>query len=1513
MRGQATVAALRQLDPAGKEGSFEELVARLLAKLIQQPVRRARAGSQEGKDALSDDSAFAIECKRYAEGTSLTARHLLSELEEAKARHPDLQLWILATTTALGVTEKEKLDHAAHSRGLAVLYLDTAATSHYLGATHAIAALCATDVETTLEFLSGVADRGTRRKLRTELEAIRSVPDFEAWSEWLREEVRNQLPIWRFVVEKQNLALVKRIRETADTTFGTRYDEEQAVRRQACNQLDEWFCRALTVQSPDNPPVAVIIGERYDGKTWLVYQWLVDIAERSPVPIFFVGSGRGMQSDRGLTELQIEDLAPALKRERAYAESFVHNYRGQDVGKTPWALIVLDGLNEYAPNYLAWLRHLEAALGRGELDCRPAAVLLTARARSWPELKDLLPRREASASIAGSSGRVPDPVTLEIPLGPFTGEEFQEALARLRLPVDFLETLPESARELAHRPRYLGLIAQHRQQLGNYAAVTPEALHWLDLCDKVGRMRQRREDWEPAQYQGFLRDLAKRWLNQRFLDEASVRELLGNLTTQVPNVLAELRSEGILSGESGNYTVQPDRLAMGYGLFLRDALVQAFRRGGALKEVLHDLLAPLVEGDEAVDALRAASTLMLVEVAAKTPAVRPPQESIEVLDVLLWEWLNSRNLGRQDLEAIHELRRLLFDSLLRSWREIWRKTRRDSRIREIAVMVFGEVVESEDTTRDRLRTAIQEWFRLVPLEGGWYQRERVKIELKTEEDDTAAAAEAVASLLRSRVRIPSLAHLALQLVEGLDIPRLHAMGLYLVSRTTGLVEPEDLLAFVAVRVLLEEPIDSGDFWVVRRAVENTPIQWFEREILRCANEPDGILGKALRELMRIADRADLAEMKERWCGNIEAEEQHASLHPWPTKQNYRKLLRLSLKSSSEVERFAERARVLLSDPSLPQPSKDQRLDFARVVNKSLSKKIRNGEMDSLQDFEDLIPATAAWAPALGVKVIGQFLQSIPSRVKQGKQTWLLELRGHSALVRGNVREALQEALRLARSQKKDWRMVQRELTLALLPAAALEETIALLTDKKETSEHKETFELAGALRTDADKHALVGVLKSARGTVRKRRLRFLIAEAGGSPLPTSEVEAICRTLGTGEKRDITAAVELAAKSKVTVIEPNLLFPISHGEVAAGTFAPDYASRLLVKQYDHEQIKDHLNDYWRAKSAARKPEDAKAFLDEISAYLAEYKERRGGINHGWEKYDLPPEIVTHLDQGRVAEWTRAFDSWDGAGWRFWGGLIRPTFEWCLRNSAAEQARTLWTQIYPFQRRRFGGGSRLTIDGVDSVLHALNRPEADDDLTRSFLTELGLDARTDLELFEIALGARLRGGHRLRDLAQELSADPQAEKRARAVAILGWLVEGKEQLETLWKRDPSIWVREQAEIALKRHTLESWAKDWLEQFLTTKASTSRWAAGRMFLECADRRIDAWAWKRIREARLRQRLKGEAFLLLRAAQERAKKEADKLKSTLLGYRVNELSTVAYPWRRDDEWILAHYGRRD
>ncbi len=1488
------------------------MTALLLARLVGVPVRRAHAGSQEGKDALSDDGGFAIECKRYGKNTRLGARFLISELEEVRPRHPSLQLWVLVTTTAVDPTIKEKVDRAAHDRGLAVLYLDTASTGPYLTSVDALTALCATDVETTLEFLSGLGS-DVCRDVREELETIRSDPNFETWAHWLAEEIRTRLPVWRFIVERQNLALAKQIRETAYTAFGTDYDAVQTVPRKVRARLDEWFREALKVESPETPPIAVVLGERYDGKTWLVYQWLLEIAESSEVPLFFVGSGRGLQSDRRLTRIQSEDLVQAFHKGRAHADDYVHHFRDRSVAKTPWALVVLDGINEYAPNHAAWRRHLEAALGRGESNCRPAAVLLTVRERAWPELKELLPGIEPVRLDSHQAGRAPDPGKLdlrEIHLGPFDEEELQGALKRLNLPADFLETLPPNARSLAKRPRYLRLLAEHRSRLGDYAAVTAEVLHWLDLCDKVGRSREGMEDWGPEQYQGVLRGFAGLWLAEKFLDEAGVRGVLKDVTTDVHSVLAELRSEGVLSGEAGNYTVEPSRLTMGYGLFLRDVLIRASRQKKDLNEALNSSLAPLVEGDEAVAALRAAATLMLVEVASKSA---PSPESIEILDLLLRTWLESRNLGLQDLEAIDSLKRLLFTPLLRSWRETWQKERRNSRMREVALMVFGEAVQADSSERDCLRKAIQEWFRLVPLEGSWFLKARFQTELKAENDDDEAVVTAIAAHIQRQIAVPSFGRVGLQLSEKLDVLSLQSLGLHLASRVPDLVSPEDLLALMVVRVILHEQIDSGAFWVIRCALEDTPAQWFEQTSLRYTKESKDILSRALDELIRISDRSELKEIKERLRGPGKDEEESTSPDERPTRRTYQAMLRRALGSPLKLRRFAEQMRELLCDPALPLPAKAQRLAFAQTLRKLLTEESDAGRYESPRDLDALCPAMAAWAPTLGTDVIEKIIEHLPEDVRRGDRNLGLELRGHAALAAGGARRALRQALRLARRrQGVRWSISQREIELALLPAAKPAETLALLGNEKEKWQHKETLQLSGFLCTTADRRALVEALGATVSPARKRRLRFLLAAAGGFPLlSVREIHAISRTLRAGRGFDVTAALDLAVRQKNEITDPVLLLPIasaSNGKLRGH----NYASSLLVKWHPHEEIKDHLDDYWCAVSAARRAEDARPFLDEISADLRRYEADRASLSHRWQRYDLPSEIIRHLDAERVAAWTRAFKAWDGSGSEWWGGLIRPTFDWCLRH-AAEEARALWPDVYPFQRRRFGGGTRAEIEGVDWVLHALNRPQSDDTMSRELLSDLILDARTDLELFEIALGAHFQGAHRVHDIAQGLSSDSQAERRARGVAILGWLGEGKDRLESLQKQDPSLWVRGQAELALSRHALESWARSWFEKFLSARSVAARWAAGRLFLECADLRLNTWAWKKLYEGRFGRRLKGEAVLLLWAAQEGAKTRSDKLKETLLGYRVYDLATVAHPWRRDDEWILSRYGRRD
>ena len=95
--GEVTLQALRCLRDSGQK-SFEQLTANLLSHLIGFPVRLCKSGPQGGIDALAEEIPIAIEDKRYDE-TRLDEVELEGKLSQAARSYPDLQLWILITTT----------------------------------------------------------------------------------------------------------------------------------------------------------------------------------------------------------------------------------------------------------------------------------------------------------------------------------------------------------------------------------------------------------------------------------------------------------------------------------------------------------------------------------------------------------------------------------------------------------------------------------------------------------------------------------------------------------------------------------------------------------------------------------------------------------------------------------------------------------------------------------------------------------------------------------------------------------------------------------------------------------------------------------------------------------------------------------------------------------------------------------------------------------------------------------------------------------------------------------------------------------------------------------------------------------------------------------------------------------------------------------------------------------------------------------------------------------------------
>jgi hypothetical protein len=342
---------------------------------------------------------------------------------------------------------------------------------------------------------------------------------------------------------RQNRRLAQILEENAQTMFGTRFESNQLVPRTAKAEINTWFA---TAKQSSAPKIAIIIGERYDGKTWLTFEWLKENLGTLQIPVFFIASKHGMNSAKDLGDHIRDDIKRVLGSFERHAEAIIRRQRDLTAGSTPWCLIILDGLNEYGPNPQKWREHLAWASGRIDLDARPCAVLATVRQSSWDDL----------------AGKMKDGAR-RIFVGPYDDAEFQVALTLRGLSDDYLHTVPENAQKMLRRPRYLDLMILHQDKLGRYDAVTPDVLHWLDACDKIGRSRPiPASGWDEEHFQGVLRGLAARHLPPRSLRLEEVRAVIADFSSDIETILHDLRSEGVLIKTGAGYRVSAERLAI---------------------------------------------------------------------------------------------------------------------------------------------------------------------------------------------------------------------------------------------------------------------------------------------------------------------------------------------------------------------------------------------------------------------------------------------------------------------------------------------------------------------------------------------------------------------------------------------------------------------------------------------------------------------------------------------------------------------------------------------------------------------------------------------------------------------------------------------------------------------------------------------------------------------------------------------------------------------------------------
>jgi hypothetical protein len=1543
-----TLAALHLMRASGRH-SFEQMIADLLSQLAGVPFRLARAGGPQGGADAFAPTAIAMEAKRY-DSSTLGERELRGEIDQA-AENPDLELWVLCASTRLGVQKRRGLETSASRQGVALLVLDTGGFPPLPPDVPALAALCATGAERVVEVLAKPdwldpkrEEEPARAAVQEELARLGSLPGFARFRDEVRTMLR-ELPTWRRLVERQNAGLLRKIQTDAETYFGTPFDPRRAVTRSLQAEVAAW---CSTAQAATEPELAILLGERYDGKTWCLYGWLAADLLTCQLPVFLVSSRAGDQGvplfDQLVAQAR-EALGPShLRHAEAVLRRRMNAARGDT---TPWCVLVLEGLNEYKFHPDNRFEHLAWALARGDPERRPCASLCTVRRSSWDDIEPRVNRQ--------AHGRI-----RRFHIQPYNDDELARGLALEGLAREWFDARSATVQDLLRRPRYLHLAAEHADRLGRFAAVTEEVLHWLDLTDKIRRTQPGAPaDWGENSYQGVLRDLARQHLDRPVLHLDDVVASLRRFTDEAHAALRQLESEGVLRNVGDRYDIRPDGLRAGMGLFILYRLEDAAANGRPLAEELHDLLAPLQDTDQTIAYVGDAAVFSLLAPAGHyAPAI---------IDALITAWLGSRNLSRDDVGKVRELAPPLLGPLLRLAPDTWSLARDNAQLQEVSTLLFVDALRER---RELMSIHLRRWLRTVPTRGSWVIANRQESEGR------------IAAQLAS----PHLARFGLVARSDSGCLRLHNVALYLETRHPGLLEPEDCLALIAAQHVAVAPSGDSQKLVLRRILGSVPLTWFEEQAGGCLGSADG--ASIFHGLLVAGDREDLAGL----LATVSNAPPRAPAFDGGTglsRERYEQILAAPPDTVTDTIELFRAARHLVIDPELPKPS-DELLARCReswfahfsAVRLQLVQVLNSDDLD----FDATVPAVAAWAPEAGAAVIRQQIADLPPRLAVDQHWWALGLRQHAVLAEGETRDALRTL------SETDYPNIYGQLAagfslLVLMPAMSPVGRVEAVLDHHTMREWRTLFDFIEDLADEGMVSIVEAHLDGETDPRRLLRARLLLVTAGEDPLSPARVQALIRDLPHADAEARHGILAVAVRRGVREIPPELLLPIATDTEDTRSTLPRWSASLLARQGAYL---DRLPAYWQAVGAVTSEtlrqqflteveralfghtalpealaldgptieirlgcdarpasrrislplpaegvtfmrpestigglsqaagggfgEELRRVLDEDAAFrrrdhiqaevVATFERHQYDVGAAWSSEKFPQALVDDLEAGRFTRWIEALLAKPAAElYWFWYGVLVSVFRRALREGHLLTSG-LWRFVQPFQRGTEMRPVRFMHGAVDWCLVELSSTAADERTARTLLRQLILDSRTDGELLDVAVGGRYRDVARLTDIALALLQEPDPEVRTRGARIAGWLPGTETQLQALASVDPSMWVRRVASIALEDRARERFARHWLRRFLGEGSREERWGAGQLFLACIDAASSGWTKGALSEEVVDVRRRGEALLLLAAAEEPTRQARQKLDKTFLEHEVSNLEEICRPWHQQKDW---------
>ncbi len=667
---------LQGLDPVGDYG-FEAFLASALSELTGCAFRVAKSGPQDGTDVRSAPHnlfKIGLEGKRYAPSTQLPLDELLHKITDASNARVPVDLWLLAATRPVSVSDREKLHDHGETVGIGIIVFDRPSDLTRLCD---LTVICASAPSTCKTFLKSESTTAM-------LDYIRSDTDFER----MRSEILDRLTRSDTGYDSARLASERWMVKAQDSLANAksrlggqhnlRESKYGVIPRATINgQLDAW--------NAGRTGVAALLGDEGTGKSWASLEWYNALRSSelgAPLTVFLTAKATNTAEDVRLT------LAKALaKQTGSFSVRFWEKRLAlweRSGGRTE-ILLLLDGLNENF-NFVDWAEWLQPLFEDS------LAHMYRVVVSCWPNWW--------KASLAELANLTPRPE--EIVVSRFNDSELDALLAAMDVQrSDFAS----GVLELMRVPRLSSLVARYRKKLQNSGDVTPERVVYEDWKDRLSRRGPKTGLTDP-EMKAFVAGLGTK-LKQNVDQAVTRRDVIKRLSDESGKDSLELRAavSELTSGawlvpanDPHTFKVAPDRIPFVLGATLLSE-IRKETEVPAVEAMIAEFLDPLKDHSLGAAILRTATTIALIEA----------DTSPEFRETLLCRWLDEQNFGIPDFEAFWRLAGLDPELFFNLAETRWLTRSGRSLSDEVLIKTFANAADFSDF-EEHLKIRLAKWL-----------------------------------------------------------------------------------------------------------------------------------------------------------------------------------------------------------------------------------------------------------------------------------------------------------------------------------------------------------------------------------------------------------------------------------------------------------------------------------------------------------------------------------------------------------------------------------------------------------------------------------------------------------------------------------------------------------------------------------------------------------------------------------------------------------------------------------